>query len=47
MDVSIPMAVLAFKDGQAQKLRKSGYSEDNSDLVKRAVAIEILLAMIS
>lgn len=47
MDVSIPMAVLAFKDGKAQKLRKSGYSEDNSDLVKRAVAIEILLAIIS
>ena len=47
MDVSIPMAVLAFKDGREQRLRKAGYSEDNSDLVKRAVAIEVLLAMIS
>ena len=47
MDVSIPMAALGFKDTKAQKLRKAGYKEDNSDLVKRAVAIEILLSMIS
>jgi len=47
MDVSIPMAVLAYRDEKAQKLRKAGYSEDNSDLVKRAVAIEILLNIIS
>ena len=47
MDVSIPMAVLGFKDTKAQRLRKAGYSEDNSDLVKRSVAIEILLSMIS
>ena len=47
MDVSIPMAVLAFRDKKAQRLRKAGYSEDNSDLVLRAVAIEILLNIIS
>ncbi len=47
MDVSIPMAVLGFKDTKAQRLRKAGYSEDNNDLVKRDVAIEILLSLIA
>ena len=47
MDVSIPMAVLGFKDVKAQRLRKAGYSEDNYDLVKRDVAIEILLSIIA
>lgn len=47
MDVSIPMAVLGFKDTTSQKLRKAGYSENNYDLVKRDVAIEILLSMIA
>ena len=47
MDVSLPMGVLGFKDTKAQRLRKAGYSEDNSDLVKRAVAIEILLSTIA
>ena len=47
MDVSIPMAVLGFKDTKAQRLRKAGYSENNNDLVKRDVAIEILLSIIA
>jgi len=47
MDVSIPMGVLGFKDTKAQRLRKAGYTENNNDLVKRDVAIEILLSMIS
>ena len=47
MDVSIPMAVLGFKDMKAQRLRKAGYGEDNSDLIKKDVAIEILLSMIA
>ncbi len=47
MDVSIPMAAIGFKDVKANRLRKAGYSEDNFDLVKRDVAIEILLAMIA
>ncbi len=47
MDVSIPMAVLGFKDTKAQRLRQAGYKEDNNDLVKRDVAIEILLSIIA
>jgi predicted Zn-dependent peptidase len=47
MDVSIPMTAIGFKDTKAQRLRKAGYSEDNYDLVKRDVAIEILLAIIA
>ncbi len=47
MDVSIPMAVLAFRDLKDTKLRKAGYDEDNFEVVKRAVAIEILLSMIA
>ena len=47
MDVSLSMAILGFKDVKAQTLRKAGYSEDNKDLVKRSVAIEILLSLIA
>ena len=47
MDVSIPMVAMGFKDNKAQRLRKAGYSEDNSDLVKRNVAVEILLSLIA
>ena len=47
MDVSIPMVAIGFKDTKANRLRKAGYSEDNFDLVKRDVAIEILLSIIA
>ena len=47
MDVSIPIAVIGFKDKNANKLRNAGYTENNFDLVKKHVAIEILLEMIA
>lgn len=47
MDISIPMGVLGFKDVEAQRLRAAGYKEDNTDLVKRSVAIEVLLYLIA
>ena len=47
MDVSIPMAILGFRDKKIDKLRNAGYTEDNQDLVKRSVAIEILFNMIA
>ena len=47
MDVSMPMAILGFKDTANHKLRNAGYKEDNSDLVKKHVAMEILLTMIA
>ena len=47
MDVSIPIAILGFKDSKAQRLRKAGLSEENRDLVKRSVAVEILLSLLS
>jgi len=47
MDVSMPMAILGFKDTANHKLRNAGYKEDNSDLVMKNVAMEILLAMIA
>ena len=47
MDVSMPMAILGFKDTANHKIRNAGYREDNSDLVKKHVAMEILLTMIA
>ena len=47
MDVSIPLCVVGFKDTKAQRLRMAGYKEDNTDLIKRDVAIEILLSLIA
>lgn len=47
MDVSMPMAILGFRDVKTDKLRNAGYKEDNTDLVKRSVAVEILLNMIA
>ena len=47
MDVSMPMVILGFKDAKINKLRNAGYKEDNTDLVKRSVAVEILLNIIA
>lgn len=47
MDVSIPMVVLGFKDNQVEGLKKAGYSEKNLELVKKDVALEILLSLIA
>ena len=47
MDVSMPMAILGFKDAKAISLREAGYKAENLDLVKKDVAIEILLSMIA
>lgn len=46
MDVSIPMFILGFKDTEFTSLRDAGYKSDNFDLVKKHVAMEILLEMI-
>ena len=47
MDVSIPMAILGFKDITNKELMKAGFSNGNFELVKKNVAIEILLEMIA
>lgn len=47
MDVSIPMAILGFRDTTNNQMRKAGYTENNFEFVKKHVAIEILLAMIA
>lgn len=47
MDVSIPMAILGFKDNDVDGIIKAGYAENHFDLVKKSVAIEILLSMIA
>lgn len=47
MDVSISMAALGFKDNTNMKIREAGYKNENIEMVKRCVAIEILLSMIA
>ncbi len=47
MDVSIPMVAMAFKDKQTKKQVEAGYHENHSQLVKKDVAIEILLNMLA
>lgn len=47
MDVSIPMAILGFRDTTSKQIKKAGYTENNFEFVKKHVAIEILLAMIA
>lgn len=47
MDVSIPMAILGCRDNTIKKIKKAGYKEENLELVKKNVAMEILLNMIA
>lgn len=47
MDISTPMAILAFKDTTDVSLKPAGFNRDTFELVKRNVAIEILLNMIA
>lgn len=47
MDVSISMAALGFKDNINTKIREAGYQKENLEMVKRCVAIEILLSIIA
>ena len=47
MDVSIPMAVLGFRDKNFINVCEAGYKNENIDLVKRSVAIQILLSIIA
>jgi len=47
MDVSMPMAILGCRDNQSKNIRKAGYSEENLELVKKNVAMEILLSLIA
>jgi len=47
MDVNMPLCVLGFKDTKSQRLRMAGYKEDNKDLIKRDIAIEIILSLIA
>lgn len=47
MDVSIPMAILGCRDNTVREIKKAGYKEENLELVKKNVAMEILLNMIA
>ena len=46
MDVSIPMAIIGFKDTENMQMIDSGYEVNNFDKVLKHVAMEILLEML-
>ena len=46
MDISIPLFMLGYRDDNNGEIIDSGYNKDNSKLIKKHVAIEIILEMI-